>query len=144
MNMMLIPTESDWHSEPWCIDTPYAYEHFSGKSIEEASELFVKNSIYYHEDIMFMPLQCFRYYIHAYMNYLLSDKSKGDSSGADCFFGLIKFRKAEILAADENLRAKISEVLRRLGASQEWYDAELEIFGDFTTKSAELLRLINE
>ena len=50
---------------------------------------------------MFMPLACFRYYIHAYLDYLLSDKSEGDSDGASCFFGLIEFREKQTFAQAE-------------------------------------------
>jgi hypothetical protein len=119
MNTMTIPYESDWRSEPWGIDTPCAYEHFSGKTLDEAFDLFVKDSLYYQEDIMFMPVLCFRYYVHAYMNYLLSDKSGGDCDGASCFFGLIEVRKDDICTSADKLRNRISEVLHYIGARQE-------------------------
>ena len=143
MNSMTIPSESDWRSEPWCIDTPYAYEHFLGKTLDEAFDLFVQYSIYYEEDIMFMPVLCFRYYIHAYMNYLLSDKSKGDCDGASCFFGLIEVRKDDICTSEDKLRNRISEVLQHIGARQEWYDADLDIYGNFSMRSSKALSLIN-
>ncbi|MEI7929683.1 MAG: hypothetical protein WCH40_14125, partial [Verrucomicrobiales bacterium] len=72
---MNIPTEIDWRSEPWDLDIPYAYKHFFGKDLQEAFDLFVDNSACYQEDIMFMPLVCFRYYVLAYTSYLLSEQS---------------------------------------------------------------------
>lgn len=143
MNTMTIPSESDWRSEPWGIDTPCAYENFSGKTLDEAFDLFVKNSLYYQEDIMFMPVLCFRYYIHAYIDYLLSDKSEGDSDGASCFFGIIEGRKNDICTSGDQLRDRISEVLHYIGARQEWYSADLDIYGNFMKKSAKVLSLIN-
>ena len=143
MNTMTIPSESDWRSEPWCIDTPCAYEHFSSKTLDEAFDLFVKYSLYYQEDIMFMPVLCFRYYIHAYIDYLLSDKSEGDSNGASCFFGIIEVRKNDICTSGDQLRDRISEVLHYIGARQEWYSADLDIYGNFMEKSAKVLSLIN-
>ena len=91
-----IPSESDWRSEPWGIDTPYAYNHFQGKSREDAVEFFVENAIYYQEDIMFMPEACFRYYIHSYMDYLFSGRSAGDSDAANCFSALSKSGKTTL------------------------------------------------
>ena len=68
-----IPTEADWRSEPWDLDIPHAYQHFAGKSHEQAVELFQENAIYYQEDVMFMPRKCFPFYLRAYMEYLLSN-----------------------------------------------------------------------
>jgi hypothetical protein len=62
MGEMTIPAEVDWRSEPWGIDTPWAYKHFFGKNLAEAFDLFVENAMHYQEDIMFMPLACFKYY----------------------------------------------------------------------------------
>ena len=92
---------------------------------------------------MFMPVLCFRYYIHAYINYLLSDKSEGDSDGANCFFGIVEIRKHDICKSGAELRDRVSEVLRHIGAKQEWYDADLHIYGDFRKKADEALRRIN-
>lgn len=53
--MLSIPTEDDWRSEPWCLDIPIAYEHFSGKSLSEAVSMFDDNAICYQEDDVFRP-----------------------------------------------------------------------------------------
>jgi hypothetical protein len=58
---LAVPTEEDWRSEFWNIDTPYAYEYFHGKDLQEAFRLFVESSISYEEDVMFMPLRCFQF-----------------------------------------------------------------------------------
>ena len=91
---------------------------------------------------MFMPLVCFRYYIHAYVDYLLSDKSEGDSDGASCFFGLIEFRKDDVCISGDKLRNRVSEVLRHIRVRQKWYDADPDIYGDFAKRSDEILSLI--
>ncbi len=115
---MNIPSETDWRSEPWCIDIPIAYEHFFGKSLDEAFALFVEKSICYQEDVMFMPKACFRFYLYAYMSYLLSPISSGDSDGASCFFELVEFRIDDILSSDPVLGIRVSEVLNRLRDNQ--------------------------
>lgn len=132
---MTIPTEAEWRSEPWCLDIPYAYEHFFGKSLEEAFALFVKNACYYEEDIMFMPLPCFRYYVHAYMSYLLSPASASDSDGASAFFGLVECRAADIQGADAQLMARVVEVLRHLRDNQSFYAASEGVYGSFREKA---------
>jgi hypothetical protein len=139
---MNIPTEADWRSEPWCLDIPIAYEHFFGKSLDEAFALFVDNALYYEEDVMFMPTACFRFYINAYMSYILSHSSSGDSDGASCFFGLVECRIKDILSSDSALTARISEVLTRLRDNQALYDADEAIYGSFSKKADACLRMI--
>lgn len=137
--MKQIPTDTDWHSVHWCIDIPYAYEHFCGKTIPQATALFEDNSLYYQEDLLFMPAPCFLYYIEAYINYLLSDRSKGDCDGASCFFGLIESRYKEVSTVDRETVERIKAVLHRLGSQQSWYDADPDIYGDFGRKAEKLL-----
>lgn len=137
-----IPTEEDWRSEPWGVDTPYAFKHFSGKSREEATVLFVENALHYQEDVAFMPTRCFRYYVHSYIDYLMSDDSRDDSDGASCFYGLVDVRADDIASLDESTRHRIIKLLDRLGHSQAWYGADPGIYGDFSTHSARCLKLI--
>jgi len=140
---MKIPDESDWRSEPGCLDVKSAYGSFYGKDLAEAEALFVTNSLRYQEDIMFMPLACFRYYIWAYAHYLLSPSSINDSDGASCFFGLVDCRMQDILKSSHELQAKIKEVLLRLKEDQRTYDADPEIYGDFDTRARPLLDYLN-
>lgn len=139
---MNIPTETEWRTEPWDLDIPNAYKHFSGKSLEEAFELFVDNSLFYQEDIMFMPLPCFRFYVMAYANYLLSDQSKDDSDGASCFFGIVECRRDDIQSSPEQLIAHIICTLEKLRENQEWFDAEEDIYGSFRARSETCLKQI--
>jgi len=87
-----IPTEQDWENPHGDLDIITAKEHFFGKTLEEAEELFVKNALCYQEDVMWMPSVPFRYYVHAYMNYLLGKQSEYDTDAASCFLGLVEFK----------------------------------------------------
>src|SRR3954469_13737932 len=84
-----LPDEEAWRSEEWTIDTPKAYEHFFGKSLEEAEAMFGQNSLLYQEDVMWMPFIPCCYYLQAYSRYLLSAASDRDSDGANCYLSLI-------------------------------------------------------
>tara|TARA_R110002049_G_scaffold249194_1_gene423615 strand:- start:2689 stop:3213 length:525 start_codon:yes stop_codon:yes gene_type:complete len=137
-----IPTENDWRSEPWDLDVPNAYKHFFGKSREEARMLFVENAIYYQEDVMFMPRRCFGYYLHSYIDYLMSDDARGDSDGASCFFGLVEIRADDISSLEDPDQKRVVELLSHLGARQGWYDADEEIYGDFSRKAEHCINLI--
>ena len=139
---MKIPSETDWRSEPWDLDIPYAYEHFCGKSVDESVPMFEENALCYQEDIMFMPVPCFRYYVLAYTKYLLSESSRDDSDGASCFFGIVEMRKDDILASSKLVKGEIIRTLQRLKDYQEWYDASEDIYGSFRQKTSECLELL--
>jgi hypothetical protein len=136
------PTEGDWRGGPWDMEIPYAYDHFFGKSLQEAFALFVENALYYEEDLMWMPLPCFQYYVLAYTNYLLSESSRGDADGASCFFGLVEFRKDDIRGSSELVIGEIARTLEKLKGGQGWYGATEEIDGSFQERALACLKLI--
>ena len=141
---MKIPTEADWKYHPGDLDAAWAYKNFRGKTLAEADKLFVENAFYYQEDIMFMPKPCFCFYVQAYINYLFSEHSKGDSDAAHAFFGIVRIRKDDIRSGPQILRRRIRELLLHLGANQSWYEALIEIDGDFRAMTEEALTLISE
>lgn len=140
--MNSIPSEEDWRSEQWDLDIPYAYKHFAGKSLDESIALFRHAASLYQEDLIYMPTACFRYYIKAYTAYLLSDESKGDADGANGFFSLVKFRKADIRDLDEASREEIARTLQEIASKQHWFDASVEIYGDFKRHTRKSLKAI--
>ena len=129
-----VPSEADWRSEPWDLDTPHAYKHFAGKSFEEAVELFEENALRYQEDAMFMPRACFPFYARAYMAYLRSDASEEDSDGAGCFFGLSEVR-ADDLKSDQGLLGDFAHCLDHIAERQDFYDADVGIYGSFPDRA---------
>ncbi len=138
---MNIPTQADWDSEPLCRDGQWAYEHFFGLDELQATELFVENALAYNESLLFMPLGCFRYYIHSFMRYLLSPASERDSDGAHAFFGVVKLRCADLPAEDPVFQDKLRAVLQRLASGQEWFDADVGIYGSFAAKARQCCKL---
>lgn len=142
--MLEIPTESDWRSEPWCLDAEHAYKKLAGKSRKETVELFHENSLAYQEDIMFMPFACFPFYANAYIDYLRSDLAKDDSDGASCFFGLIDVRIQDISKTENGFPESVIETLKHLGENQNWYDAEESIYGSFSECGNKLIDKLQE
>jgi len=141
---MTIPTQADWEGHLDHLDVACAYGNFHGKTLEEAYALFVENALRYQEDIMFMPAPCFYYYVQAYMSYLLSLDSRGDSDGASAFFGIVQCRKDDIRQAPPFVRERIRTLLHRLSVGQAWYNAPEKIYGNFRVKANRVLKLISE
>ncbi len=136
------PSVDDWHSEPWCLDAKAAYERFNGASLDQAFALISDDALNREEDLMFMPAICFRYYLPAYLSYLVSDAAKGDSDGASCIFGLIDNRLDD-LSVDPALLRRTAETITYIGERQEWYDADEAIYGSFRHKAKLLIRKLS-
>lgn len=91
------------------LDERSACEHFLGKTIEQAEELFRENSLYYQEDLMWMGSVAFRYYIQAAINYIQSEASTGDSDLVSNLASLLEFRL-------ENEASELKPVAQKLAA----------------------------
>ena len=143
MNME-IPKEEDWGNWNDDLDTRYAFKQFGGKSISEAVDLFIENALYYQEDLQWMPIIPFQYYIHAYKEYLLSDKSSDDSDAASCYLRLIKCK----LGTDRNCIIDIFDSLlpsiNFVADNQAFYDADISIYGNFKDLYSEILDIYNK
>jgi len=87
-----------------------------------------------------MPCRVFRYYINAYIDYLLSDAASEDSIAASAFISLvthrIKFDPNEIRHAWDG----IEPVLKKLAFEQDFYAADWAACGDFRTKMNEIVK----
>jgi hypothetical protein len=137
-----IPSTSDWHSEPLCLDGEWAYERFSGLNESQAFDLFAENALSHSEALLFMPIPCFRFYIRSYMRYLQSPESQGDSDGANAFFGVVEGRWQDVPPDDPSFRGELAAVLRRLASKQAWYDAEARIYGAFSERAHRCCKLL--
>jgi hypothetical protein len=136
---MQIPTEQDWANPYGDLDIACAKKSFFGKTLEEAEVLFVENSLCYQEDILFMPSIPFRYYVHAYMNYLLSDQSKDDTEGASCFLMIIE-HKIEFEHEDPlAVWSRIKETIEHIRNNPDWFDWNEAYHGNCEEKTTRLL-----
>ena len=137
---MNVPTEEDWRSEEWGLDTAWAYKHFYGKTTDEAVQLFAENALCYQEDVMYMPSRVFGYYLRAYINYLLSDAAKGDSDAASCFISLINVKSEHARKDIVPLWPEIEPVLKKLAEHQDDFDADWFPYGCFRSKINEIVQ----
>ncbi len=137
---MEIPTEDDWRSEPWGIDTPRAYAHFYGTSFDKAVSLFEENAFYYQEDVMFMPSRVFPFYVRAYSAYLMSEAARGDSDGASCFITLLQHKSEHYRYDLVPIWPEVEPVLRRLAENQDFFDAEWNPYRSFRSRIHEIVQ----
>lgn len=78
-----------------------AIKHFYGKNVEEASKLFFLNPEYYGEDLFWMGVEAYFYYINSIKEYLLSEEGKENFIFIDYVLWILEFR----LDNEENFRS---------------------------------------
>ena len=112
------------------LDERTACEHFLGKTLEEAEALFRENSLYYQEDLMFMGVKAFRFYVPAAINYIQSPAADGDSDMVNCFAGLLEYRlryEADLLRP---IASRLASACAYVLDNYERFDVIPEIYGD--------------
>jgi hypothetical protein len=112
------------------LDGQLAERCFLGKSLAEAEALFRENSIYYQEDLMFMGIVAFRFYVPALISYIRSEAATSDSDIINCFAGLLESRLEydanELTPIASDLAAACSYVIE----NYDGFDVMPEIYGD--------------
>ncbi|MCB1231255.1 MAG: hypothetical protein KDN19_13355 [Verrucomicrobiae bacterium] len=137
---MELPSKDDWEQAWTGLDEACAYRNFFGKSLAEAYELFAHCALTYQEDLVYMPEKPFRFYVRAFIHYMRSEKSKGDSDAANCFLGLVETRLADHSEWIADSWSQINRTLQRIADHQEdYYDASPVIYGNFRRKVNRLI-----
>ncbi|EGM76987.1 hypothetical protein Rhein_2927 [Rheinheimera sp. A13L] len=87
-----IPGLQDWLGYKDDIDSRFAFEIFFDKTRAELQPLFKRNVIERTDELRFMPVRAFQYYIFALRDYIVDEHySSGDSDCAvDCYFSLVQ------------------------------------------------------
>jgi len=74
------------------LEEEYAVQHFYGKNEEEAAELFFLNSEYYVDDLFWMGVKAYFYYISSAKKYLQSEEGKKDGMFIYFVVDILKWR----------------------------------------------------
>lgn len=136
---MKIPSREEWGDFEGDLDTEYAFKVFFGKSMSEAVTLIQRNPIERAEELRFMPSVPFRCYVLAFRNYILSKKSRNDSDAASCYLRLIEQKIVEEPDTIKPVMPALLESVQKVAETQSFYDADLDIYGDFKQIRARIM-----
>lgn len=126
---MTIPSRQDINVYD-SLDERSACEHFLGKTLEQAEALFRENSLCYQEDLMFMGVGAFRFYVQAAISYIRSDSATGDSAIASCLASILEFRLEYETAELRPVADQLASICGYIVEHYERFDLAPEIFGD--------------
>lgn len=87
----MVPTKEHWENAWNGLDEAYAFDHFYGKTLEEAEDMIHDLPHYYREDFTYMPEIPFRFYFKAIKHCFISSRSRENTEAAFVFIRLIKY-----------------------------------------------------
>ncbi len=102
--------------------------------------MFEENAMRYQEDLFYMPKAPFLFYLKAYIEYLYSDQSIGDSDAASCFMGLMK---STVKYSWDNFDGRFedfADAVEYVAKEQEKFEATESIYGSFESKRESIFR----
>lgn len=142
-----IPSALDWGDFTSDRDVKYAHEQFFGKDLDEALIRIENHVLTACEDLRFMPAIPFRYYMLAFRNYLLDPrtvKSNSAPDAANCFLGLVLGKLSDSFDDIRPILSEIMPTVEYVAKNQVLFDADMDIYGDFTDKLAEIKQRVSE
>jgi hypothetical protein len=127
--VMALPSRQDINVYD-SLDERSACEHFLGKSLDEAEALFRENWLYYQEDLMFMGIGAFRFYVQAAIRYIQSESATGDSSIVSCFAMILESRLEHESVALVSIADQLASICGCILEQHERFDFTPETLDD--------------
>jgi hypothetical protein len=122
------------------LDERHAAKMFYGKTLEQAEVLFRENFLFYQEDLMWMGVTAFRFYVRAAIRYTRSPESQGDSDAINCFVGLLDFRLEKEHKELRPVAQALADACRYIVAHYDRFDVDDEIYGDLRPRYESLFQ----
>ena len=141
--MKKLPSQEEWENHEENLDANYAYRNFFGKTKHEMQKEFRLNVIERVEDIRWMPLVPFQYYIFGLRDYVIK-KEWGFCDGSDaasCYLGLIKEKLEQSPLFINPILDELLPSLNYVANNQLEYEADESIYGNFQDQYREIIRI---
>jgi len=142
-----VPSELDWGDFKSDRDVRYAHEQFFDKNLDEALIRFENHVLAACEDLRFMPAIPFRYYMLAFRSHLLEPRileSTSAPDAANCFLGLVLGKLRDSFEDICPILSEIMPTVEYVAKNQVLFDADIDIYGDFSEILAEIKHRVNE
>ena len=144
MRQPSIPDKNAWSGYEDDLDGKYFHDLVYGKSIEEVQQHFGGgSSIERSDELLFSPRLVFQYYVLAFGQFVMSEKEKGDSDSACPFLKLLISKEKKDKGSVSNIYNLLSETVDFIANNQEYFDADVNIYGDFEELANEIRVLCN-
>ena len=134
-----IPDEADWAGCETNIEASYAHRLLLGKSLEEVMYLFRDTAIERAIELRCVPRPIFQYYVFVFVQLFASPGESAEQ--ADCasvFLRLLWDRERDDPGSVSQIYADLRDTVDHVANNQAFFDADVDIYGDFRDLAAEL------
>jgi len=138
-----VPDQTDWAGYEADLEGRWAYRLLFGKSIDEVRYEFrdtaaIERSV----ELIGAPRPVFQYYVFAFVSLFESPvESAGESDCASAFLRLLCNRERDDPGCVAEIYPELRSTVEHVATNQAFYDADLDIYGDFRDLAAELAEL---
>jgi hypothetical protein len=130
---MTLPSRKDINVHD-SLDERSACEHFLGRTLEQAENLFHENSLYYQEDLRWMGPRAFCFYVDAVIRYVQSEAASKDTEIILSLISIFEFRleqqPTDMLPVAGKLKAFCDYIIQH----HERFQLAAEYYGDFRAR----------
>ena len=140
---LVVPNQNDWAGYENDIEGRWAYRLLFGKTIEEVRyEFRDTDSIERAMELLDAPRAVFQYYLFAFVSILQSpEESVGESDCASVFLHFLCNREKRDPGSVAQIYAELRETIEHVASNQAFFDAPVEIYGDFREHADEIKAL---
>jgi len=129
-----VPVNEDWGDYKQDLDQIFAYNIFAGKSNSEVQKFFLQNVIERTDELRFMPIKPFQYYMIGFKQYVKTLAFNDDSSSdaVSCFIRLVEEKLTKYPEYIIPIISEVYPVVQHITDHQLDYGADINIYDDFT------------
>ena len=134
--MSEIPTEEQWGSWKSDVDLASAHNIFFGKSNAEVQDDFYRCVIERADELRYMPNEVFQYYILGFKDFIMAGKFQlfDSADAADSFLKLIEHKLKNSYESLKPVFSDIYPAIEYVCQNQVEFDADINIYGDFSER----------
>ena len=136
---MQLPTRKEINVHD-SLDERKACRNFLGKTLDEAEALFRQNALGYSDDMHWMGVVAFRFYVFAYCRYVQSHAAGGDSDGVSCFVGFMEHRIKHERSELKPISKELIAALRHIIDNYDRFDLRHDVYGDLRPRCEEQMK----
>jgi hypothetical protein len=133
-----VPGPAEWAGYETDLDVRDAHRMLFGKTVQDAAtehNFGGGRAISRMDELLFMPTRAFQYYVFAFAEYLMTGAAKGDPDAASPFLSLLEAREKRDPGSVAQIYEKLAPFVEYVGANQEHFDADQDIYGNFRERA---------
>lgn len=134
-----VPGEAEWAGHDEDLDVRFAYRLYFGQTTDEVMYDFREHVIERALELQLAPRPVFQYYVFAFVDLFASPgESIGQADCASVFLRLLCRREQDDPGSVAALYAELRATVDHVANNQAFFDANIDIYGDFREHAAEL------